>query len=127
MKALVVVLAVLTFAPFALSEEKETKENPKVEDFLGKWTGKWDNTWHVQFTITQDAAKKEIAVLYEWEEQPGAALQRQHRPGRIEGNVLKAGGSIDISISAKDPNKGKAVGRFKTQRTADLTREKAGQ
>jgi len=103
---------------------EDVKEKPKPEDFLGKWTGKWSGTYRVQFTITQDPKTKELAVVYEWEENVGNPLQRENISAKLDGNVLRIGKVIEITLSAKDDNKGKAVGRFANPRSTDLTREK---
>ena len=97
----------------------------KVEDYLGKWSGRWDNTFYVQFTVTQEPETKHVLVLYEWEEYPGQPLQRLRLTGHIENNILKIGTRfIELSVSPHDPDKGKAYGYFRTRRTAELTREK---
>jgi hypothetical protein len=97
----------------------------KVEDYLGKWSGRWDNTFYVQFTVTQEPETKHVLVLYEWEEYPGQPLQRLRLTGHIENNILKIGTRfIELSVSPHDPGKGKAYGYFRTRRTAELTREK---
>jgi hypothetical protein len=62
-------------------------------------------------------------VLYVWEEQQGKPMWHQDRKGTLVGNVLRAGGSIDITLSDTDPNKAQAVGNFPTRRTAELVRQ----
>jgi hypothetical protein len=97
----------------------------KVEDYLGKWSGRWDNTWYVQFTVTHEPETRHVSVLYEWEEYPGQPLQRLWLTGHLENNILKIGTRfIELSVSPHDPDKGKAFGHFRTRRTAVLTREK---
>jgi RNA polymerase sigma factor (sigma-70 family) len=95
-----------------------------VEDYLGKWTGKWDNTWTVEFTITQNRRTQQLSVLYVWEEEQGKPMWRMQRTGKVQGNMLKSGQSIDIILSEIDPNKAQAIGHFATQRTANLVRQK---
>jgi hypothetical protein len=92
---------------------------------MGRWIGKWDNVWCVQFTITQDRTTKNIAVLYEWEEKPGQPLQRTRARGQLAGDQLKIGNLIEMSISARSPDEAIAYGRFPTPRTAALTRSAA--
>jgi hypothetical protein len=118
-------LTLCVLGSVALADEN-TKVKATPEDFLGKWSGKWDNTYQVRFTITQDPKTKELKALYEWEENPGKPLRRQRVTAvKIEGNALEVGKAMQITISSKDPDKGKAVGNFGTKRrTADLVREK---
>ena len=84
----------------------------------------WDDKWQVRFTITQDPKTKQLAVLYEWEEKPGKPLRKQRLTGKIDGNRLRISKETEITLSSKDPDKGKAVGNFKVKRTAELVREK---
>jgi len=105
-------------------DEKPTKDQPKLEDFLGKWSGKWDDTYQVRFTITQDPKTNELKVLYEYEQNVGKPLRRSRVTAKLEGNTLRVGRSMDVTISANDPDKGQAIGRFAERRTADLVREK---
>jgi hypothetical protein len=99
------------------------KERPKPEDFVGKWQGKWSGFFLVQFTITQDPKSKELSVVYEWEEVAGKPLQKETCDAKLDGNTLRVGKAIEITLSPKDANKGRALGRFANPRTADLTRE----
>ena len=99
------------------------KDTPRAEDFFGKWAGKWDDTWSVQFTITQDPANGDISVLYEWEESVGQQMQMRTHAGKLAGNVLLVGNMIELSIFANDPDQGQAYGRFRKPRTAVLTRQ----
>ena len=100
-------------------------ESRRPEDYIGRWIGKWDSIWCVQFTITQDRTTKNIAVLYEWEEKPGQPLQRAQLSGQLASNQLKIGTLIEMSISARSPDEAIAYGRFPTPRTAALTRNTA--
>jgi hypothetical protein len=106
------------------SDEKPAKNQPKLEDFLGKWSGKWDDTYQVRFTISQDPKTKQLIVLYEYEQNLGKPLRRSRIAAKLEGNTLRVGRSMDVTISANDPDKGQAIGRFAERRTADLVREK---
>ena len=105
-------------------EEKPAKDHPKPEDFLGKWSGKWDDKYQVRFAITQDPKTNQLKVQYEWEENIGKPLRRARINAKLEGNTLRVGRSMDVTISANDPDKGQAIGRFAERRTADLVREK---
>jgi len=106
------------------SDEKPAKNQPKLEDFLGKWSGKWDDTYQVRFTISQDPKTKQLIVLYEYEQNLGKPLRRSRIAAKLEGNTLRVGRNMDVTISANDPDKGQAIGRFAERRTADLVREK---
>lgn len=105
------------------------KKLPGLEDFVGKWTGKWDNIFYVQFTISPIPGNNEsLSVVYEWEERVGHELNRRVSSGKIEGNVLRAeGGSgpIDILLHAGDENRAQSYGHFINPRRANLTRQKA--
>jgi hypothetical protein len=103
----------------------DSSESRGAEDYTGRWIGKWDNTWCVQFTITQDQATKNIDVLYEWEEKPGQPLQRAQIRGQLASGQLKIGNLIELSISARSPDEAIAYGRFPTPRTAALARNTA--
>jgi hypothetical protein len=108
----------------AVGEDMPVKEDPKPEDFVGIWVGRWDGVWQVQITIVQDAETKELSALYEWEERRGQPLKQQRPTAKIEKNTLILGEKlIEMTLSAKEPIKAKAVGNFKRPRTADLIRE----
>ena len=114
--------------PTPALEEEKVKKSPRLEEFVGKWTGKWDGTFHVQFTISPVPGDAEsLNVIYEWEEFPGHALNRRELTGKINGNVLAATGSrrlIDILLVAGEENGAQAYGHFAQPRRANLTREK---
>jgi hypothetical protein len=101
----------------------EAKADPKPEEFLGKWSGKWDNIWRVQFTVTQDAQTKQFKVAYDWEEVVGQPFHSEKHNAVLAGNVLRLG-PITISLSSKDPNQALAVGNFINRRMARLVRDK---
>ena len=103
------------------ADEDQVEQNPKPEDFVGKWVGSWDDRFYVQFTITPAEDKESLTVVYEWEESLGQDLKREVGDYKIEGHVLRMK-KIDISLIADDENHGKAYGRFPTPRTAKLTR-----
>lgn len=105
-----------------IAAEVPAKPDPKPEDFVGKWVGEWDGKWYVQFTVSQDPATKQLHVLYEWEEKNGEPVRRQNFAARL-GKATLVIGAMELSISAKDDNKGKAVGKFKSLRIALLTRQ----
>lgn len=124
MKFLLSMILGLSLTSMALADENPVKNDPKPEDFLGKWVGAWDGIFAVQITITQNPETKELSALYEWEEQPGNPLNQMVRPAKLDGNKLLIGnGLIDLTLSAEDPTKAKAVGNFSKKRTADLVRE----
>ena len=121
-RMLSIVMCLIVCAAVAVAQDS-TKEKPKPEDFIGKWSGKWDNVYTVRFTIERDKMKK-LSYVYEWEESLGKSLQMQRGTGEIVGNVLQVGKKIEISIFDKEPDKGKAVGNFAKKRIANLLREK---
>ena len=106
----------------AQKTDEKIKQNPKPQEFLGKWVGKWDDTYSVQFTISLAENKKDLSVVYEWEEVLGRPLRRSVGVGKIEGSLLKVG-KIDVSLSADDANRGEAFGHFRQPRTAQIQRE----
>ena len=114
---------VLSLTLVSLDDEEPIKKNPQPKDFVGKWVGKWDGTWQVNFTVTQDAETGQLSLIYEWEESLGGPLQKK-RPSaaRIENDTLKSG-TLELTISEKDPGKANAKGNFKNPRTADMTLE----
>lgn len=123
MRCLLSLVCLLLVSPVVAETPEANKKMPKAEDFLGKWSGKWDDRFIVQFTITQNAKTKDLDVLYEWEEMKGAALQQQQRTGVLEGDILRIGKKIELTLSSKDPAKATALGKFPKPRTAKLTRE----
>jgi hypothetical protein len=115
-------LALCFLGSLVLADENPTKVKPKPEDFLGKWSGKWDDKWQVRFTITQDPKTNELKALYEYEQYVGKPLRRQQLTGKLEGNTLRVGRNMDLTLSPNDPDKGKAVGNFLDRLTANLVR-----
>ena len=98
------------------------KANPKPADFVGVWSGRWDGTWAVRFTVTPHPANaQQLSVVYEWEERAGQPMNRRERAGIIEGDALVIG-SIEIKLSANDPKHATAIGHFANPRKAALTR-----
>jgi hypothetical protein len=93
------------------------------QDFLGTWSGRWDHTWKVRFTISQDAQTGELAVVYDWEETLGRPLRQRHYAATLVVDTLRVGPKIEITLSVTNPNQAKAVGNFGNPRTADLIRE----
>ena len=47
--------------------DSAVKKNPTPADFVGTWTGKWDDQWAAQFSITQAPKAGELQAVYEWE------------------------------------------------------------
>ena len=121
-RSIVLILALLT-ACVALPPSKNDASLRQVEDFVGRWVGKWDNTWCVQFTVTQNSLTKAISVLYEWEENLGRPLHSQQLAGYLENNILKVCSAIQISLPERNLDKATAYGRFPKPRTAALVRE----
>lgn len=113
-----------TQAPLTDPKADLVKKNPKPEDFVGKWKGKWGGIYGVQFTISTIPDDKEhLNMIYEWEERQGQPYERSVKKVKLTGNVLKSG-LIDITIMEADPNQAVAQGNFKKPRTAILTKEK---
>ena len=99
------------------------KSDPKPADFYGRWVGKWDDKWKVQYTIIPNPdTEGSLYVMYEHEENLGRPLRSAFLTGTIDKHTLKAGQS-ELTLSAKDPKKAKAFGDFQNPRRADLTRE----
>jgi hypothetical protein len=114
-------------APSAAADPTDTdpvKTDPKPEDFGGRWVGKWDDRFKVEFSIIRNTKAEGLIVLYEWEERPGQPLRSRLSGGVIDGNKLIAGQQVlEITLSAKDPKKATAVGLFAKTRSANLTRQ----
>jgi len=123
MRSFTCLVLCLLFGSMAFADDT-VKEKPKPEDFLGKWKGKWDGVWAVQFTITQDPQTKQLTGLYEWEENVGQAMRQEKHTAMLDGNVLRVGRGLEITLSAKDADKGKVVGKFAKPRSSDLVRVK---
>jgi len=105
------------------AQHKATRSNPTPADFVGTWRGRWDGQWNVQFTITRDTANSpELNVLYEWEENVGQPMNQRNFPVNLQGDALVAG-MIEIRLSASDPRRATATGRFRNTRTAALVRD----
>jgi hypothetical protein len=97
-----------------------------AEDFVGVWSGKWDEKWKVRFTITRDTADtNRFKVKYAWEENVGKPLQRRSYDAKLQEGVLTVGAMIDITLSGKNDGRAQAVGNFSNQRVANLARETA--
>lgn len=93
-----------------------------AKDVLGEWSGYWNSTWAVRFTIIPGAGQQ-LGLQEEWEPYSGPpSLQRRFR-ARLVGNVLTSGnGEIQITFSDKNPNSATAVGNFFEPQTAPLIR-----
>ena len=83
-----------------------------AKDVLGEWSGYWNSTWAVRFTIIPGAGQQ-LGLQEEWEPYSGPpSLQRRFR-ARLVGNVLTSGnGEIQITFSDKNPNSATAVGNL---------------
>jgi hypothetical protein len=107
----------------AVEKEPRASTTSSGKNFVGKWSGKWDNTYEVHFTVTQDPQTQHLNVRYEWEETLGQPLKHSERVGALTAEVLRVGQNIEITISPTDRNAATAVGHFKKPRTAKLLRE----
>lgn len=113
-----------TFADGVPFQDKSwTRQDPCPEDFLGKWSGRWDRVWAVQITISQLPESKQLVVFYEWEENRGGGFEQRQFATTLSKEVLQIGDSIKMTLSAADPNQAKATGNFAHQRIADLVRD----
>lgn len=106
----------------------EHRADATAADFIGAWEGKWDQTWNVSFTITMpdadDKAQSDrVDVLYEWEESLGKPYQTRELKGTITNGVLDCG-FIEIYLHPDHGHRATAIGRFKHERSAELTRAK---
>jgi len=100
-----------------------TGRNVQPQDFEGTWSGRWDRTWPVFFTISHDARSGEFTVVYDWQETVGRPLkQRLYSAERITlvDDTLWVGSRIEFTPSATNPNQARAV--VGNRRTADLIR-----
>jgi len=95
----------------------------KASDFVGTWVGKWDNSYCVQFTVTDNANTGEMSVLYEWQENVGKPLQRETLPGLPTGRSLKIGRHIEFFASLESADQAVALGHFSALRAVALVRE----
>lgn len=109
----------------AFDDPNWAKRNPHPKDFLGKWSGKWDFTWTVQITISQEPNSDRFEILYEWQEHVGEPLRQGHTKAVLSESSLRIGGSkdsIEMTLSARDPNRAKAFGNYAQPRATDLVR-----
>lgn len=113
-------LGPLAGAADALSPEPKRK----AEDFVGEWNGKWDGVWPVMFTVSIDKATNELHIIYAWQEKVGGEWSRDEYFSSVVNNVLRVGQTMTISLSATDPKRAVAKGRFRpTPREAELERK----
>ena len=109
----------LLLACFASSPNQASQ----AVDFSGTWVGKWDNTWCVQFVVTEDPTTKNASVSYEWLERSGQPLRTLSRSGLVEGAKLQIKDPyIEIFLSGS-PGQAVAFGHFSPARAAVLVRE----
>ncbi|MEO0964755.1 MAG: hypothetical protein AAFY08_06515 [Planctomycetota bacterium] len=105
----------------------EHREDAAAEDFAGVWEGAWDDTWYVRLTFTpiEDEADR-VGVLYEWEENQGKPLRRREFVGELRDGVLYAmNDMLEVYLVPEQSDEAIAIGRFRHQRSADLTRQPA--
>jgi hypothetical protein len=95
-----------------------------LQDFVGEWSGHWDDTWAVHFTITENPTNSSsLRVLYQWEENLGEPLSEERYAAFLTNGALNIGSFIEIIQSPNHPNRATAVGHFKHARTANLILE----
>lgn len=85
----------------------------QLNQFVGKWNGKWDDRFQVQITITKTDSS-ELELLYEWEENVGQPMKRLGpQKAKIESNIL-VWGSIEMTFESDDPTVAKVSGKFQS-------------
>jgi RNA polymerase sigma factor (sigma-70 family) len=102
-----------------------TERKAQPRDFVGTWSGQWDRTWPVYFTISHDARSGEFTVVYDWQETLGRPLKQRlysAETNTLVDDTLWVGPRIEFTLSATNPNQARAVGNFRPRRTADLIR-----
>ena len=116
----------VTAAPIT-PQQSAAPHQTNPDDFLGVWTGKWDNTYALQLTIARGQGQQ-FRVLYEHEETPGQPLvQRQLHP-IPQGRLLRmTRASMIMTLSESRPNTARLDGNFEINNalghhTATLTR-----
>jgi hypothetical protein len=103
--------------------DSSVKQDPTPADFIGTWTGKWDDKWPVRFSISQDPKAGKLDANYEWGKELGEHILEETYSATIEGDALHVGKRIQIVISADDENRATAVGYFQQTRRANLQRQ----
>jgi hypothetical protein len=109
-------------APATQSSATQPSQRPS-SDFIGVWTGNWDNSLPVRLTISPTRGRR-LAVLFETqisEDQP--PTQRRLRPTPT-GNVLNMGrGPVKLTLSDTDPDS--AVAEWQANIGAGIVMRKA--
>ena len=118
-KLLVAVSLVLLF-----HGPSQAQTSPKLTDFVGQWSGKWDDKLPARWTIGLAPGGKEAIMYYECKDKD-APFRGSWLVGKVENGLFKAGsldlglnglfkvGFLDLRLDDKDKKMGKAVGRFK--------------
>ncbi|MEE4244343.1 MAG: hypothetical protein V2I33_02965 [Kangiellaceae bacterium] len=100
----------LLFMPIANSSD--------VDPFVGKWCGKWDQTYQTCYTISKDGgsidSKMRYSMLYEWQEQIDGGFNKKTIEGRqVNSNTIDFQGKIIIlDLTQKIKKNAIGVGLF---------------
>ncbi|HSH95550.1 MAG TPA: hypothetical protein VK968_15510 [Roseimicrobium sp.] len=95
------------------------------KDFHGKWYGKWDGRYGVRFTITPAGGKTDrLNVIYEWEETLGDPYEKSEGVCFLDGEKLKVGKNIELTLVKGEKDACNAKGTFTTPRTAIMRKLK---
>lgn len=91
---------------------------------LGRWTGKWDDTWAVEFDVTDDPNRNGFLVVYRWEEQVNQPKRDTTFLACLNNNMLVDDGeTLTLKIDETNPNAALLIGAFSRHtRHATMTR-----
>ena len=95
---------------------------PEYAAYLGKWVGKWGNTWPVEFTVWRVSENGRGSLRYRHKERVDGSWSKEDEKYKIKERKLVFR-SITIEIDTENSNTATAVGRFpKRTRTTILTK-----
>jgi hypothetical protein len=103
-----------------------TRESQIADNrFIGVWSGNWDATWPVRYSVSNGRQPHTYLVMYEWGEKLGEPLNKRLFSACLKGDTLVIdAGFIDMKVNAEDPNAAALTGTFSNTRKATLTRLK---
>jgi hypothetical protein len=81
--------------------------------YLGRWSGKWDNTWAVDFDVTDAPDKNGFLVVYRWEEQVGQPkLNKTLLACLLKNELTNDQAVFTLKLDALNPDEALLIGAF---------------
>ncbi|MEW6279143.1 MAG: hypothetical protein AB1758_10995 [Candidatus Eremiobacterota bacterium] len=118
----VALLLLLLVAAGAVAQPARFRTQAAPKDFLGTWSGKWDGTWQIHLTVSQERSTRQLYVVYQWEEGVDEPLNRMAGPAEIRNGRLHFREMIEVALWKNKPGQATAFGHFDQPRTALLRR-----